>query len=403
MSQDLSSIVVAFKVQPTLNTPESGAGATGMELLPSPGFAPQIADIVSELLSPTRMAQRPRQGSRFYNWQGETELGIDQQDDALECALGGTWAAPITLTEADLTSITITGTGTVLTFGGGDLITEGVRAGMTAHFINLSVAGNNSKYFPILDISTNGRVVAIPSGILADNTIDSAFSLVISKALFTDNPYTKRLVTLEHYLADIDRSLLGTNFRFNGVTFTMAADKKVKIGYSLGGTTLEMLDTASSPNFTSPTFTESESLVLLDGAIYFNGVKRVNLASFNFGIQAPISGLPLLSTRTSPDAYLGQFKAEGQFTGQIDDGADFDSFDAEDQVSVYLHCALQSASAPLSARYVGIYLGNMSFGSWQMPAGGEGPAIQTVKMNGGEDKRGDSLGYARTWAVISTA
>ena len=403
MSQDLSSIVVAFKEQAAINVPESGAGATGLELLPSQGFQSQIADILTELLSTTRMAGRPRQGSEFYNWQGERELQVQSDNDALEAVIGGTWAAPITLTEIELTSVVISGGGTTITFGGGDTIAEGLRHGMTAKFQTLATSANNNKAFPVLGISTNGRVLTVPSGILVDETIDSDFDFIIAKSLSTGDPYTARRITFEHYLSDIDRSLVGSNFRFNGFNVGINADKMVKVGYALGGTTLELLDTASSPNFTSPTFLDNESLVLLDGAIYFNGARRANLASFSFGLQSPITGLPLVSTRTSSDAFLGQFKMDGQFTGVIDDGADFDSFKAEDRVSVYLHCAEQSASDPYGARYIGIYLPNMGFGAWNMPAGGEGPAIQTVKMNGGRDKRGVSLGFAKTSVLISTS
>ena len=349
------------------------------------------------------MAGRPRQGSEFYNWQGERELQVQSDNDALEAVIGGTWAAPITLTEIELTSVVISGGGTTITFGGGDTIAEGLRHGMTAKFQTLATSANNNKAFPVLGISSNGRVLTVPSGILVDETIDSDFDFIIAKSLSTGDPYTARRITFEHYLSDIDRSLVGSNFRFNGFNVGINADKMVKVGYALGGTTLELLDTASSPNFTSPTFLDNESLVLLDGAIYFNGARRANLASFSFGLQSPITGLPLVSTRTSSDAFLGQFKMDGQFTGVIDDGADFDSFKAEDRVSVYLHCAEQSASDPYGARYIGIYLPNMGFGAWNMPAGGEGPAIQTVKMNGGRDKRGVSLGFAKTSVLISTS
>lgn len=403
MAQDLSNMVVAFKEQSVLDTAVSGAGATGMELLPSQGFAQQIAQIVTGLLARSRMAGRSRQGSEFYNFAGEQELVVGAQNDALEAALGGTWVPAFTLDEADLTSVVISGGGTIITFGGGNVITEGVRHGMTAKFASLATSANNGKTFPILGISTDGRVLTVPTGILIDETIDSDFDFVVAAALSTTTPYEKRLFTFEQYLADIDRSLLGTNFRFNGVTFSINPDNMVSVSLAVGGTDLELLASGSSPNFTSPTFVEGESLVMLDGAIYFNGVKRVNLASFTVGLNAPISGLPLISRKTSIDAFLGQFAMDGQFTGVIEDGADFDAFKAEDQVSIYLHCAERSATDPYAQRYVGIYLPNMSFGGWSVPAGGEGAAIQTVPMNGGRDKRLLSLGFAQTSMLISTS
>ncbi len=411
MAQDLSSIIVAFKNQTGLGSPASGAGALGLELLPSQGFQSQIAQIASQLLSRSRMKARSRKGSEFYNWAGETELIAGASTGALMTAIanaiGGTWQPAQTLTEVDLTSVTISGGGTTLTFPAGNVIAEGVRVGMTAKFTGLATTGNNGKYFPILGISPNGRVLTIPSGILVDETADTAFSLVVSAAVYTDSPYNKEVVTMEHYLGDIDRSLLGSDFRFNGLNITVGADNMVKVSLAMGGIDLSMLESADSPNFTSPSFEEKESLVLLDGAIYFDTERRVDLASLNLDLQAPISGLPLISRRKSKDAFLGEFGLGGQFTGVIEDGAAFDSFKAEDQVSIYLHCAEQNADAEdedddrWKVPYVGIYAGNMSFGGWQMPAGGEGAAIQTVPMNGGRDKRGDANGYAATSLLIS--
>lgn len=403
MAQDLSSIVVAVKEQTGLGATATGAGATGFELLPSQGFNQQIAQIASELLSRSRMAAKGRAGSEFYNWAGETELAVGNLPVAFEGVLGGEFATIAPLTESTLTSCAISGTGTTITFAGGNVITAGVRVGMTARLTGMTTAANNGKYFPILGISPNGRVLTIPSGILVDESADTTFSLVLAPALYTPTPYEKKLYTFEHYLADIDRSLVGTDFRFNGLSFNVAPDQYIRASIAAGGSDLELLDSADSPNFSSPTFTEGESLMMLDGAIYFGTTKRVNLASFQFGLNASIAGLPLISRKKSIDSFLGQFTMDGQFTGIIEDGADFDAFRAEDQVSIYLHCAELNAANPWAARYVGIYIPNMSFGGWSVPAGGEGAAIQTVPMNGGRDKRGVTLGFASTSLLISTS
>ncbi|WP_353267470.1 phage tail tube protein [Gemmatimonas sp.] len=403
MAQDLSSIILAHKKQSALGTRATGTGASGLEVLASQGFQQQIAQIASGLLSRSRMAAKGRAGSEFYNFAGETELQVGNIAGIMDAVLGGTTSAAVTLDNTTLTSCAISGTGTTITFTGGNAITAGLRVGMTARLTGMTVPGNNGKYFPILGISANGRVLTVPSGILTDEAADTSFSLVISPAVFTPSTYVKSEHTIEAYLADIDRSLVGTDFRWNGLSFSMEPDNPVTVSVSAGGSDLEMLDTASSPNFTNPTFVEGESLVMLDGAVYFGTTKRVNLASFNFGLTAPVSGLPLMSRKKSIDAFLGQFALEGQFTGVIEDGADFDAFRREDQVSIYLHCAELNALNPWAARYVGIYIPNMSFGGWSVPAGGEGAAIQTVPMNGGRDKRGVALGFAPTSLLISTS
>jgi hypothetical protein len=403
MSQDLSSITLAYKKQAVLGTRETGAGATGLEVLASQGFQSQIAQIASGLLSRTRMAAKGRAGSEFYNFAGDTELQVGNIAPIFDAVLGGTSSAAVTLDNTTLTSCAISGTGTTITFAGGNAITAGLRVGMTARLTGMTNAANNNKYFPVLGISANGRVLTIPSGILTDEVADVTFSFIISPAIYTPTPYVKSAFTIEAYLADIDRSIVGTDFRWNGLSFSMEPDNPVSVSVAAGGSDVEMLLAANSPNFTAPTFVEGESLVMLDGAVYFGTTKRANLASFSFDLTAPISGLPMLTRKKSPDAFLGQFALSGQFTGVIDDGADFDAFRAEDQVSIYLHCAELNAANPWAARYVGIYLPNMSFGGWSTPLGGEGAAIQTVPMNGGRDKRSVALGFAPTSMLISTS
>jgi hypothetical protein len=396
-AQDLSSIRIAMKAQSGVGTPASGSGAVELQLLPSQGFQQQIAEVLSELLDTTRMAGRPRQGSKFYNWAGETELLVGGQDVQLQAVLGGTWAPAVTLDQTDLTSVVISGTGTVITFGGGSAITEGLRAGMMASFAGLATAGNNGVPFPVLSISSNGRVLTIPSGYLVDETIDSAFSFIIARSLVTATPYTDRVFTVEHRLAQLGRSLVGENFRFNMLSIDVQPNKRVKISLGMGGTLLD-LKPAAAAIFTAPTLVEGESLDLIDGGIYVGSSKRVNLSAFGMKLEAPVSGVPLIGTNDSPDAFLGQYKLTGSQSGIIEDGDDFDSFSAEDVASIILHCKEQSTQ-----NFVTIAAMNAAFGGWSMPAGGEGPAIQTVPLNAGKDKRGDALGYAPTTFVISTS
>lgn len=399
MALDLSSIKVSIMEQVSQGTAVTGAGATVLNLLPGQGIQQQIQQVVSELLDTTRNSERPRQGTRFYNFAGETEVGVDTLGPCLPAVVGGTPAAAIVQTEATLTSCTITGTGVTITFAAGNTITAGVRVGMFATFTNLSVGANNSVTFPIADISANGRVWTIPSGYLADNAADTAFTVTVHPHVYSDDPYDKRYHTLGIDLPGLTggpRTLRGTDFVFNALGIDVQPNRKAKLSLGLGGRVLELQATGSYPNFTSPTLTEAESLYLVDGGLYFDGVKRVDIASLSMRYEAPVSGLALATAHESPDTYLGQFKMTGQFTGTVADGADFDAFDAEDRVTLILHLKEQSTQA-----FVGIAITNAAFGGWNIPAGGEGPAIQTVPINAGKDKRGAAAGYAPTSILIS--
>jgi hypothetical protein len=398
VSANLANIRVALKAQSGVGTIASGAGATELDLLPSQGFANQLQTVLSELLDPTRMAGRPRQGSRYFNWSGEAELMCGAQEVPLAAVMGGTIAAAIAFSNVDVTSVTISGTGTVITLGGGSLITLGGRVGGMIQFTNLATGANNSVWVPIISIDATGRIIGIPSGYLVDETIDSAFNGLIARTLITATPYTDSVFTIEHYLPDVElgRALLGADCRFNSVGIDVQPNKKVKLSLGCGSTDLTLLAHGSSPNFTSPAVVSAESLHLVDGGVFVGGVKRVNLSSCSLKLEAPVTGIPLIGTNVSPDSFLGQFKLTGQIAGVIQDGTDFDAWKAETLKTLILHCKEQSTQ-----NFITIAATNAAYGSWSMPAAGEGPAIQTIPVYAGKDKRGIAAGYAPTTLLFS--
>lgn len=393
---NLANIALHIKAQSGLGVAASGAGATGIEVMASQGLAMQVASIESAMIQRSRMRKKPRQGSRSVTAGYETELQVGNLDTVFQGVLGGTWLAEQNYTHTDWGALTISGTGVTLTFASGTAITDGVRAGMMGRLTGMSVAANDGKWFPILSL-TEG-VITIPTGILADNASDAGWAIEIAKSVHTATPYTDRYFTIEENLLEIDRSKLGTDMRLNMLSFDCQPDDPIKIGFGFGGRDLALLATGSSPTFSSPTFIDGPSLVLLDGGIYVNGTRRTTLTGFQFGLNAPVSGVPVIGSVTSPDMFLGQFTLAGNFTGAVEDGTDFDAFDAETPISVMLHCCEQGGVAE---EFVSFYLGNMGFGGWSTPIGGEGAVIQTIPLFGGEDERGS--GYAATSVLISTS
>lgn len=401
MALDLSNIITSFKVQVAQGTAVSGAAAKRLDILPSQGFQQQIQQVVSELLDTTRNSERPRQGTQFYNWSADMELAaeIPAISEIIEAVLGGTRSAQVDTTEATLTSVVISGTGTTITFAGGSVISLGGRVGMFGQFANLATSANNAVPFPITAISSNGRVLTIPTGYLIDETIDSAFTFSLLPAVYSDDPYTKRYFTMSHYLGSvIDRDVRGTDFVFNSFGVDIQPNRKVKLSVGMGGRVLEMLASGSSPNFTSPVLTQGESLYLVDGGFYVNGVKRVDVSSLSMRYEAPVSGLALATAHASPDTYLGQFKLTGQLTASVADGTDYDAFTAETRMQLILHCKEQSTT-----KFVSLCFPNASWGGWSLPGGGEGPGIQTMPINAGKDKRTAALGYAPTSILVAAS
>lgn len=393
---NLSNIVLALEAQSGLGVAASGAGATGMEVRASSGLDLAVASIESQMIQRNRMRKRARQGSHQASAQYETELCVGNMDTVMQAVLGGTWVAATNYSNADWGTCTITGTGVTITFGAGTLLTDGVRAGMFVRFSNLSVSANNALYVPILEVSETIMIVA--AGILIDNASDAAWTAVIARHIYTPTTYVDRYFTVEEYLTDIDRSKVGTDMKLNSLNFGISPDQVISTGFGLVGRDMNVLASGASPTFTSPTYVDNPSLVLLDGAMYVNGTARANITGCTFGLSGPAQTIPVVGSAISPDVLLGQFSLAGSFSVAVEDATDFDLFDAETQISVLLHCCEQGGEG---TDFVGIYMGNLAYGGYRTGIGGEGGVIATLPLYGGADERG--TGYAETSLLISTS
>jgi len=394
---NLSDMYVALKAQSGLGSEATGTGASGIEVAASQGIAAQVATIESAMIQRSRMRKRPRHGTKSITAGYETELQVGNLDTVLEGGLGGTWVAAQAFDETDWGALTITGTGVTLTFAGGTIVTDGIRAGMMGRLTNMSEAGNNSKWFPIL-VAAEG-VLTIPSGILEDNAEDAAWDIEIAKSIYTATPYTDRYFTVEEYLGTaVDRSKVATDMRINSLNFSSQPGSPIGLGFGMGGRALELKATGSSPHFTDPAFVDAASLVLVDGEVYVNGASvGGKVTGLTWGLAAPLTNLESIGSLTPVDVILGQFAFTGQATVWLEDGTYFDDFDAETRISLMLHCAEQGG---VTEDFVSFYLGNLSYGGWSTPVGGEGGALQTIPLYGGEDERG--TGYAPSTVVVST-
>lgn len=393
--QNLSSISLQIMAQSGLGVPAAGAGAFGIEVLPSSGLALAIQSIESNMMKRSRMRNRPRHGSRSVTAAYETELVPGALNKVFEAVLGGTEVAVAPFTNTDWGALVISGGGTVGTFATGTLLTDGIKAGRALTFAGLSVLPNNGLPVPIQSVESE-TVVHFQPGYLADNPSDAAWSASASKLYATTTPYLDRLFTVEEQQGAFSRSKLGLDMRFNSLNFSAQPNQMIKVGFGLGGRNMLALPELLYPNFPGATFVEGDPMILIDGGLFVNGVKRTNVTNATWGLSAPVSTIPVVGSNISPDVFIGQFALTGNFNVVMEDFDDFDTMDEEDDVSVFLHCASKDR-----LNFTNFYLGHMSFAGYTSPIGGEGGAIAQIPLYGGSDNRGG--GYAATSVLITSS
>lgn len=397
-----TAIILAIKEQADVDTPASGAGATQIEVLPSPGANRNAATIDSALISPIGMKRKSRQGSLSATSSYDVELINGALQTVYAGVLGGTVTAAFTVDQATLTSVAIATVAsiTTITFGGGSAITAGIRAGMVFYFTGLTgTASNNNKNVPVLGV-TSATAITVPSGILTDAGADATFVMHVYKSYATPNPRLAKYYTIEAYLSDLasPESILATSFKFTGLTINAQPNAPVKATFTLSGVNVEPFDASVNPNFTTPTndaVAGHDPIIGLDGALYIDGKAPVfSVSGLQMGLQANATSTPLLFSRTPAGVGLAQFGVSGQITGLVTDLAAMQSSVDDDQISLF------AWFKDLQGGFESIYMGNASYGSVSIPIA-EMDEIQTLPLYGGRDTRG--AGYLESTWVISTS
>jgi hypothetical protein len=396
--QELATMSLALKFQTDLDVPAEGAGAFGIEVLPSTGLASQIAAIESAMIRRSRMRKRPRHGMETVTTSYETELSVGPLTPVFEGVLGGTTVPAQPYSNTDWGTLTITGGGGVGTFSTGTALVDGLVAGNFIRFAGLGLPGNNGKWIPIIDVQDGVLKFPVGPKYLLDEPVSAAWTAEVAAFIATSTPYTDRYVSVEEAMNDaaVQQSKYGTDMRFHTLNVSVDPKAYVKIGFGLTGRELLMKVPPEFPVFEDPVFIESDSLILLDGGIYINGVRRTDLTSLKFGLTGAVTTIGVIGSNIAPDVSLGQFAFTGDFTGLVSNDAEFQSVKNEDDISICLHCKEKSTDA-----FVGFYIGYCSYAGYSTPMGGEGLLVQTIPLFGGEDERGP--GHAKTTILVSYA
>lgn len=394
MSQTASNIQVSVKRQSAKGSPESGSGADGYNVIPTQGLVLNKAAIASELVRRDGMTTRGRHGSRSSSAVYGSELSVGTFTDWIEAALRGTAVAATDITEADMTSITTT-TSTIVA-AAGSWLTEGVRKGDMVKLTGHSTAGNNGKWLRVLNVTAS--VITVPAASLTLNaSADTAFTLTVAKTIINGATPVERYHTVEEYEQDLDTSLLGTDMKIVKLDFDAQPNKNIKVTFTFLGLDANPQDTGTAPVLTSPTYSATLPLVMVDGSIRIGGVDYDVLTGFQFSWDLGGSVPPTLSS-VSDDVYLGNGKISGSFTAHKKDLVFLQAFDAETPVDFFIVCA-ENESDP--ADFESFYIGNATLNGNASAIASEGPRVQTIPWAGGIDEAGGAS--ASTMIKYSTS
>lgn len=366
------NVLVAFKEELTFNVPPDPAGAERLRLNPAPGLTLAMPTILPGELREDLLTPIGRLGSRSVGGNYPCDLSVNSFDTLFEATLRGTFVAPIVLTSAEMTSITVTTFEIVAVAG--SWITEGVKVGDVVRLSGSATAANND--INLLVAAVTASTLAVQgTPLTVDAGADAGFTLTVLKKLIQPAIPTKRSFTIEEYMIDIDQSALFGGNRFDGFTLTGTPDGMAIIDFPVVGASQDPLATGSSPFYTDPTLSESIGLVFVDAQISLAGEALIDATAFSLTLALGMAGLPVIGSTVTPDVFDGKAVMSGSITALRNDLDRLTEFDAETEFE--LHILLEEPTGvPKGA--LSFFLPLLKFTGVDAPLGADGAMLETL-------------------------
>jgi hypothetical protein len=394
VSQSAANVTVAFKAQSGIGTPASGAGGTGLRVKPSQSLKLNKQYINSEEVRRDGMTTRGRQGSRSSGAAYAGEFSVGSFDALIEAVFRGTMTVSTDITQATMTSITTT-TNTIVA-AGGSWLTQGVRRGDMVKLTGHSTAANNGKWFRVVGVTAS--TITLPTAALTTDAVaDTTFTLTVAKNVIQGATPVERYFTVDEYEADIDASLIGTDMKVTKFDFNAQPNRNIEVTVTFMGLDAQSATGASAPSLTTPTYTTTLPLVMVDGTIRINGVDYTVLTGFQFSLDLGGQVPPVLS-QTGVDVFLSNAKLTGTFSAIRQDLTFWTAFSAETQMEFFVHCA-ENESDPKD--FCSFYIGNAALSDNTTGIAQDGPMIAQVPWTAGKDEAGTD--HAATMIKFATS
>jgi hypothetical protein len=278
---------------------------------------------------------------------GELSLGTFQE--FLASLLRAPWAAGISVTQADMTSVTTT-TSTIVA-AAGDWIAEGFRLNDVIRATGLADTANNNKNLRIVGITASTLTVAGTSDNAAQNAAplvanavaDTSFTISVpgKKVMVPRTGHTDESYTFEKFYQLPDGSPgdveVMTGCKIGSADISTQGDAMVTFNMNVMG--LDMTDdplgTGVIPYFTTPApETETPVVASTGGRLRIAGQDYITVTALSLQINGNLTGEAVVGSNIKPDNFVGRITVTGEFTAFYKGGNITKKFKNEEDVSV---------------------------------------------------------------------
>ncbi len=377
--QTSSNILVAIKRETSTGVaPATVTGASQMRIIDSPGLTLRRAQIRSQEKRVDGNVNMGRLGFKSVDGSYNAEFTVgDPTDLLLEALVRSTWAAAVTISEVEMTSITIANQNQIIA-AGGSWISEGVRVGDLVRLTDHQTAANNNINLRASAV-TASTLTVFGTPLTNDASADSDFDLTILKKVVNNTAGPTRYShAIEQYDQDIDLSELFLGCRIVGARMSFRPGQMATVQYTFLGMDRTQLETGTSPFYDTPALTTGLALVADDSAIYYNGSVVTNFHRVRPGLQHHGVGRAGDRGAGEPRHLRQRSVGRGTITGIRQDFSNLTLFDAETEFAAGITLAA-SGAAPVDT--IGIWLPRVKIAGLSAPVGGgDGAKIETLEL-----------------------
>ena len=404
MAQTGTNIIVAVKVEATLNVAPGATGAEKLRLTPSPGLKLTKEAIRSNEIRPDQLSTIPRHGSRAVEGSYNGEMSVGSFDTALEGSMRSTWVTAVTITEATGSLVNIfTGTNTIeapSTITGDGWLDAGLRVGDVFRLTGHHTAANNDLNLRVKTLSTGTITVHGTDTLTAEASLDTAFTITIGKKLTNPTTPTRLSYTFDEYNQDIDLSERLEGCRFTRFRLAGSPNGMAEVEFGIMGMSVTALATGTSPYFTTPTEYTTDPLVFADALISYGGSEIAVATAFELVYEVQAATLPVIGSTTTPDVFDNEARLSGSITFLREDLARLSNFIDEDVLE--LHILLEEKESD-PQDYISIYVPRIKIMDIDSALGSDGAMVETLPWEAGVKAAVTATGFDGTLLSILTS
>lgn len=332
--EDNVSVLFTYGVQSDIATVAT-AGGTSQRLrrMPGSGIVGSRAGSRSPEVRSDQQGADIMDGPRSCAGSIIMPLATVACDDPLSWGMRNTWASAIALTQSDFTSLAVASG--VVTLGGGNPSTLGLRVGRLYDLTGMSEAANNIRIRITAMSATTFTAVGIDGTALTDQGADTTCTITeVGKSLVQGT--SKFALTFEQNYPSADVSEVFKHCRTGGFQISLPPSGACQMTVPVTGLDWENVSAGSAPYFTSVTAaSETPVLEMAGGAVILNGTEY-SVSGLDLSLALPLMpNGPLVGRETGTEIFHGASIISGNLSMFLESAAQLDLFRAGTVIDFY--------------------------------------------------------------------